>query len=232
MLAIEWVVLVGGVAALLGGGIGYAASARGGGKKRVSELETALGEKEAELSSYRADVLSQFAETAEKFKNLDASYHALHRQLATSAVALCGDQATPLLTQDLGNAGADRALDEQDVVELEVTEMADEADAQSVDQTDAAEPAEAADQTDTPDDIATEQSSVKETDEDVGAAALAEADEDLDQVAQAAAERAGDEEIVVAEELGDVPVLTEHVETDDDVDGEGRTTRERASQSQ
>ena len=65
---------------------------------RIVTLEEALAASQTELTDYRQDVVQQFSDTADKFKILDASYHALHRQLASSAVALCGDQGTPLLT--------------------------------------------------------------------------------------------------------------------------------------
>ena len=65
---------------------------------RIVTLEEALAASQTELADYRQDVVQQFSDTADKFKILDASYHALHRQLASSAVALCGDQGTPLLT--------------------------------------------------------------------------------------------------------------------------------------
>ena len=100
-MAVEWVVLSVVVALMVGALAGYLLP--GGsrsGKARVQELEAELEQARSEMSEYRADVYNQFSETADRFRAFDASYHALHRQLATSAVALCGEQATPLLTSD------------------------------------------------------------------------------------------------------------------------------------
>ena len=110
MLAIEWVVLVGVASALFGGLIAFLFT-RGSktNRAKVNELASELEAKDEELNSYRADVHTQFAETAERFKTLDESYHALHRQLATSSVALLGDQATPLLIQGGAGASEDQA---------------------------------------------------------------------------------------------------------------------------
>jgi len=64
---------------------------------QIRGLEEALANSQTELSDYRREVLGQFAQTAEKFKALDESYHDLHRQLAQSSAALCGDEGTQLL---------------------------------------------------------------------------------------------------------------------------------------
>ena len=94
----EMLVLTSVVAFVLGAGITWLAlRGTAGQKRRVTELEDALRAAEEELSDYKRDVYGQFSQTAEKFKALDRSYHALHRQLAESSVLLCGDQATPLL---------------------------------------------------------------------------------------------------------------------------------------
>ena len=116
MLAIEWVVLVSAVTAVIGGVIGLFVGRRSGADKdRISQLETAVADKEDELIKYRAQVFNEFAETAEKFRSLDQSYHALHRQLATSSASLLGDQATPLLTQsavvEVDDSTADTQVD-------------------------------------------------------------------------------------------------------------------------
>jgi uncharacterized membrane-anchored protein YhcB (DUF1043 family) len=114
VLAIEWVVLIGAVTAGIGGVIGLFVGRRNGGdKERISELEKTLSSKEDELTEYRSQVFNEFAETAEKFRSLDQSYHALHRQLATSSASLLGDQATPLLTQSAvpEDSGADEQVE-------------------------------------------------------------------------------------------------------------------------
>ncbi len=96
-MAIEIVVGIGVAALLLGLLIGYFIPSGGAKKARVTELENALESAQEELADYKREVFGQFAETAEKFRALDQSYHDLHRQLAASSVALCGDAATPLL---------------------------------------------------------------------------------------------------------------------------------------
>ena len=97
-VATLWV-LISGVIGLVAGALIVFVSFRTGAlqKGKVVELENQLSAAQDELSDYKQQVFSQFADTAEKFRTLDESYHALHRQLAESSVALCGDQATPLL---------------------------------------------------------------------------------------------------------------------------------------
>lgn len=128
MLAIEWVVLVGAVTAVIGGVIGLFVGRRNGDdKERISQLETALSDKEGELTKYRSEVFNEFSETAEKFKSLDQSYHALHRQLATSSASLLGDQAMPLLIQSVVVEAHDTPTDTQlDIIQEGVEESAEE----------------------------------------------------------------------------------------------------------
>ena len=98
-MGIEWVTAIGAGCLLIGGVAGYFLRGRDKASiAKAAQLEAELDNAQQELSEYRGQVYNQFAETAERFKQLDESYHALHRQLATSAVALCGDEATPLLT--------------------------------------------------------------------------------------------------------------------------------------
>lgn len=100
-LTMEWVIGIAAICGLLGVGLGMLLPyGRGAHAARVAELESALESSQDELAEYRSEVYGQFAQTADKFKKLDESYQDLHRQLATSAVALCGDQATPLLIAD------------------------------------------------------------------------------------------------------------------------------------
>ncbi len=120
VVAIEWVIglAIGGL--VLGLLAGYGVSLRGGARSKVEELQTALDTAEAELADYKREVFGQFAETAEKFRALDKSYNDLHRQLATSSVALCGDAATPLLA----GPGTEAGLEEKAVTDDAVSEDA------------------------------------------------------------------------------------------------------------
>ena len=117
-VAVLWVV-VSGVAGLMVGMLIAGVLARSGKlqKGKLAELRLELTEKEEELSQYKQQVYAQFADTADKFKALDESYHALHRQLASSSVALCGDQATELLTANTTQRLADEVtvVDAQDI---------------------------------------------------------------------------------------------------------------------
>lgn len=98
-MAIELVVGLAVAALLIGGLAGYFLRGRDSkNQEKIATLESELENSQNELSEYRQAVFQQFSDTADKFKTLDESYNALHRQLATSAVALCGDQGTPLLT--------------------------------------------------------------------------------------------------------------------------------------
>ncbi|MCR9260805.1 MAG: DUF1043 family protein [Pseudomonadaceae bacterium] len=97
-MVIEWVVGIAVISMLVGVALGYYLPLGNAKKARVSELETALDSAQQELADYKSEVFSQFATTAEKFRNLDESYQALHQQLARSSVDLCGDAATPLLS--------------------------------------------------------------------------------------------------------------------------------------
>jgi uncharacterized membrane-anchored protein YhcB (DUF1043 family) len=97
-MAVELVIGIALISLLAGVGVGYlftrASSVE---KARVAELDGALEAAKTELADYKRDVFGQFSETAEKFRALDKSYNDLHRQLAESSLALCGDAATPLL---------------------------------------------------------------------------------------------------------------------------------------
>ena len=97
-MVIEWVVGIAIVSMLIGLALGYFLPLGNAKKARVGELENALETAQQELADYKGEVFSQFATTAEKFRDLDQSYQALHQQLARSSVDLCGDAASPLLT--------------------------------------------------------------------------------------------------------------------------------------
>ena len=96
-MVIEWVVGIAVVSMLIGLALGYFLPLGNAKKARVGELENALETAQQELTDYKAEVFNQFANTAEKFRDLDQSYQALHQQLARSSVDLCGDAASPLL---------------------------------------------------------------------------------------------------------------------------------------
>ncbi|MEC7662326.1 MAG: DUF1043 family protein [Pseudomonadota bacterium] len=69
------------------------------GHARIVELEQALAASEAELADYKQRVTNEFTDTAEKFRSLNRSYEELHRQLAKSANALCGEAGAPMLLE-------------------------------------------------------------------------------------------------------------------------------------
>ena len=113
------------LASLFGAGLGYFVKswqARGT-KMQMQALESQLNASRDELVNYRQEVFQQLSDTADKFRNLDQSYHALHRQLATSAAMLCGDQATsllagdvePLLTQDELTEQSEKNIDQEEI---------------------------------------------------------------------------------------------------------------------
>jgi len=120
-MAVELVAGVGLIALLLGVGLGYLLASRSGPKARVMELERALDAAQSELSDYKRDVYGQFAQTAEKFRDLDRSYNELHRQLAESSVALCGDAATPLLQAADADQAVVRDQIDEDIIVAETT---------------------------------------------------------------------------------------------------------------
>ena len=90
----------------------------------MADLQNELQAAQDEMAEYKQEVFGQFAQTAEHFRDLDKSYHALHSHLAASSVALCGDQATPLLAH---NEDLDAPESEADgeVVEGSLDENAD-----------------------------------------------------------------------------------------------------------
>ncbi len=117
-MAVELVVGIALASLLAGLGVGYFLTGTGSAKRaRVTELEGALEAARTELADYKRDVFGQFSATAEKFRALDKSYNDLHRQLAESSVALCGDAATPLLE---GYASEGPLAPALDVVEEEI----------------------------------------------------------------------------------------------------------------
>jgi len=106
MADVEWLI-AGGLLALglaLGLGIGLFISRKTG---KVRDLQEQLQGAQSELKEYREQVVTQFSETARKFKTLNDAYSDLHQQLAESASALCGNSAGPLLEAP---AGAEKLL--------------------------------------------------------------------------------------------------------------------------
>ena len=96
MANVEWLI-AGGLLALglaIGLGIGLFISRKTG---KVRDLQNQLDSTQSELDEYREQVVTQFSETAHKFKTLNDAYVDLHQQLANSASALCGNAAGPLL---------------------------------------------------------------------------------------------------------------------------------------
>lgn len=146
-MGLELVIGIAVGALVIGAMLGYFLPLGGAKKARVAELEAALETAQEELADYKREVYGEFAETAEKFRALDKSYHELHQQLAKSSVTLCGDAATPLLESQ----GQDtQALAAEEIVVAESspedvappqTEVAQaEADAQFSDAVDEAAP--------------------------------------------------------------------------------------------
>ena len=137
-MVIEWVVGIAVVSMLVGVALGYFLPLGNAKKARVSELENALDTAQQELTDYKNEVFSQFATTAEKFRNLDESYQALHQQLARSSVDLCGDAATPLLSaataSSVAEDSSDSAAEENRFAEEDLDELApDVSEASTVD---------------------------------------------------------------------------------------------------
>jgi uncharacterized membrane-anchored protein YhcB (DUF1043 family) len=155
MVGVEWLIVAGLVAL----GAGWALSLLGGGRPgkgqaRIRELENELAGARQELEDYKEEVVSQFSETARKFKTLDDSYAALHRQLAESSSLLCGAAPGPLLEapaprEEPPLAAADATPDQQSIepeagTSTETTTGATGADAEPDAEPDAARRSQAA----------------------------------------------------------------------------------------
>ena len=111
MYGVEWLILLGVVGLVVGAVVGYLLATRGNGGKR--QLEADLAASRAELQNYRESVVTEFSATARKFQALNDAYTDLHRQLAHSSQALCGDITGPLLEAPVGH---------QDVIPADVRE--------------------------------------------------------------------------------------------------------------
>ncbi len=98
MVGVEWLIVTALLALGAGWGLSLLAGRRPGkGQARIRELENELEAARQELGDYKEEVIAQFSETARKFKTLDDSNTALHRQLAESSSLLCGAAPGPLL---------------------------------------------------------------------------------------------------------------------------------------
>ncbi|HKK71818.1 MAG TPA: DUF1043 family protein [Candidatus Krumholzibacteria bacterium] len=105
------------IALVAGIGVGILVSGRlDRPNKRTRILEADLDSTRTELASYRQSALAQFTQTAERFKDLNDAYVALHRQLAESAHRLCGTEIGRLLEEPRteGQLAADEASTGQD----------------------------------------------------------------------------------------------------------------------
>jgi uncharacterized membrane-anchored protein YhcB (DUF1043 family) len=104
-LTLGWMIATGMAGLLLGTLIGRRFSSSRSERDEIERLTAELARTESEFESYRGEVYAEFAETARKFKTLDDAYAGLHGQLASSAVALCGAEASVGLLEAPGRAG-------------------------------------------------------------------------------------------------------------------------------
>lgn len=65
-------------------------------RRRVRELEHALGEAREEITRYRGQVNKHFKKTAELFEDMTERYREIYRHLATGAQTLCEEQPQSL----------------------------------------------------------------------------------------------------------------------------------------
>ncbi len=63
------------------------------GSQRSRQLEEELSAMRLDMDAYKQGVKQHFSETADAFKELNASYGKLHAKLATGAHSLCDDAA-------------------------------------------------------------------------------------------------------------------------------------------
>jgi len=92
--------LVGIVAVILAGAIGFLLGRRGKGDRlRVAELEQELERKNDEISGYRREVESHFDRTAALFTSMAGNYRELFDHLSTGYAKLSGGSARELFRQ-------------------------------------------------------------------------------------------------------------------------------------
>ncbi len=120
MYDMQWLVGTGVIAGVLGILIGLGIARMGGRTRRAQELEAELEASQEELKSYKAEVFSQFGETARKFERLNESYADLHKQLATSASVLCADMDSSALL-----AGPDSGTNKETTLDATATPSTD-----------------------------------------------------------------------------------------------------------
>ncbi|MEZ5559993.1 MAG: DUF1043 family protein [Pseudomonadales bacterium] len=98
MYGFEWLIVCAVLGLVVGASLGLLVARRSDRPTaRSRKLEAELAAAREEHSRYKQSVVDQFSETARRFKTLNESYGALHRQLAESASMLCGNAAGPLL---------------------------------------------------------------------------------------------------------------------------------------
>ena len=91
-------VVVALISVLVGLGLGILVASRTDRPNpRTRRLESELEALRAESKAYRQSALEQFTQTAERFRELDEAYVALHRQLAESAHRLCGTEVGKMI---------------------------------------------------------------------------------------------------------------------------------------
>ncbi len=92
--------LVGIVAVIMAGAIGFLLGRRGKGDRlRVAELEEELERKNEEISGYRREVESHFDRTAALFTSMAGNYRELFDHLSTGYAKLSGGSARELFRQ-------------------------------------------------------------------------------------------------------------------------------------
>ena len=109
MISLEW--LIGAIVftGIVGFLIGYWSTRSSGSKGEIERLESQLVETHAAFETYKKEVVEEFGETAVKFRALNEMYVDLHKQLAKSASALCGETAAgPLLEGSIVKSLADQ----------------------------------------------------------------------------------------------------------------------------
>ena len=99
MYSLEWLVVSSLVTAIIAGLVCYWATHNSRSHKRTQQLEVEIANTKAAFDSYKNQVVEEFTETAEKFRNLNKSYVDLHHHLAKSADTLCGKSAAGILLE-------------------------------------------------------------------------------------------------------------------------------------
>lgn len=90
----EYIWLIGAVALIIGGLIGFMVGSSGCSKS--SKLSSQLEEAQKNLDNYKAEVNAHFEKTAELVNNLTNSYKDVHQHLASGAQGLCQSDSIDL----------------------------------------------------------------------------------------------------------------------------------------